>query len=131
MQQLQNSNILLQEIDQDVLTCTESVNDLVTIETADLISSECFEDNIISESNIGARNLCEICQLECADQHAMQEHMQSHLGKFLCTSCNLWFLSNSALLEHEKTHSAKESYSCFLCDINLVGVSELKNHLRR
>ncbi|KAL3269758.1 hypothetical protein HHI36_008818 [Cryptolaemus montrouzieri] len=122
LQLLQNSNILLQDINTDVFHLSE--NTLENLERTQIITTVEVDDG---------RNLdCEICHKKYASKEVLRKHMKLHLkNKFVCEQCKKWFPTIEALVEHEKLHAGHRPFSCFLCTNTFAELHHLKSHLKR
>ncbi|VVC98043.1 unnamed protein product [Leptidea sinapis] len=73
---------------------------------------------------------CAVCSAEYLKFKLLQEHMNSHFGKFTCDKCGRAFMTEKRLACHVKIHEESD-FKCNQCDKVFSNQLYLRDHQRR
>ena len=119
------------------------------------VSPEDFPATDVIDNRVRIENKCHVCDIECADEKAIKNHLNSHQISY-CNTCHDIYPLNSALdhkmrcslspvihycaqcsfetrykralKEHVETFHGPESHACHICDKVFSSLDKYENH---
>ncbi|XP_068216067.1 uncharacterized protein [Palaemon carinicauda] len=75
---------------------------------------------------------CSECGLLCADEKALEQHENNHLGEvnYICDQCGKEFSTKSSFEEHLKLHATEKKFECDVCHKKFDYRDNLIFHMR-
>ena len=129
-----NSNKYNKVVDEDkiaiAMSNVDANNDNNCVDIDTLGKNELSDSQ---DSNKKLHLVCDICNLRCASNSALERHERVHSGEkpYRCSICDRDFARKYTLDVHLRTHTGEKPYKCKFCTKSFTQKSTLNNHLIR
>lgn len=136
LQQFQNSNMLQDILDSEILQNTIILEDNALLpDNVTPVSPNVQKKVTDPKSPLQIRNFkCEFCPKDYATAEVLRKHVKKkhfNNNQFKCDVCEKSFSSEVLLEKHLKVHSGFREYPCIFCANSFESLGHLKTHLRR
>ncbi|XP_050423549.1 zinc finger protein 235-like [Adelges cooleyi] len=73
---------------------------------------------------------CQLCLKKFTQKKTLDNHLNVHIGQFMCQICGFKSPNAHNLKIHESTHSLVKNHCCNVCEKNFATMSSLRRHKR-